>query len=96
MDFKKKLKHAFRAIGKSPIVYNLIGTVAYVYSWIIGRTASLDIQGQEEFEQLIEENDGGFSGINIEKSVDSKDYEIIFMLDTTDYEFNYTITITFK
>lgn len=59
MDFKKKLKHAFRAIGKSPIAYNLIGTVAYVYSWIIGRTASLDIQGQEEFEQLIDENDGG-------------------------------------
>ena len=59
MNFKKKLKHALRAIGKSPVVYNLIGSIAYVYAWIIGRTASLDIQGQGEFEQLIEDNDGG-------------------------------------
>ena len=59
MEFKKKLKHFYRTIGKSPFVYNLIGSVAYIYAWIIGRTASLDIQGQEEFEKLIEDNDGG-------------------------------------
>ena len=59
MEFKKKIRHIIKELGKKPFVYELAGSVAYIYAWIIGKTSSFELEGQEEFEKLIEDNDGG-------------------------------------
>jgi lysophospholipid acyltransferase (LPLAT)-like uncharacterized protein len=59
MDLKKKIRNAIKELGKKPFVYELAGSLAYIYAWIIGKTSSFELEGQEEFEKLIEENDGG-------------------------------------
>lgn len=59
MEFKKKIRHIIKELGKKPFVYELAGSVAYIYAWLIGKTSSFELEGQEEFEKLIEDNDGG-------------------------------------
>lgn len=59
MNLKKKFKHFLRYIGRMPVLLNLIGISAGIYVWLVGKTSRFDIQGQEEFEQLIKEHNGG-------------------------------------
>lgn len=59
MNFKRKIRNFIKFIGKSPIVFNTIGYLAFLYTWFVGKTSSFDISGQEEFINLIDENDGG-------------------------------------
>lgn len=59
MSLKKRIKHIVRWFGKSaPVVY-LIGTVAYIYSWLVGKTGKFEVHGQQEFEDMIAQNNGG-------------------------------------
>lgn len=54
-----KLKDFLKAAGKKPFVLNLIGVLAYIYTWLVGKTGRFDVQGQKEFEELIAAHDGG-------------------------------------
>ena len=59
MNLKKKIKHLIRDFMRLPIMLNIIGTLAGVYVWLVGKTGNFDVQGQEEFEQLIAKHNGG-------------------------------------
>lgn len=59
MDFKKSLKHCCKGVAKSRWVLETIGRLAFTYAWLVGKTGRFDVQGVSEFEQLVEENDGG-------------------------------------
>ena len=41
------------------MVINLIGLLAYLYTWLVAKTGKFELHKQEEFENLIEENNGG-------------------------------------
>lgn len=59
MKLKMKIKKILKAWGRTPVVLYLIGTLAGFYVWLVGKTGRFDIQGQEEFEKLVADNDGG-------------------------------------
>lgn len=59
MEIKRTVKHILRDIGRLPAVLYLIGTLAGFYVWLVGKTGRFDVHGQEEFERLVAENDGG-------------------------------------
>lgn len=59
MSLKKKFKHLIKGIGRTtPVVYT-IGTIAFFYSWLVGKTGHFDVHGQKEFEDMIAEHNGG-------------------------------------
>lgn len=37
----------------------MIALLAFIYTWLVGKTGKFEIHGQQEFEKLIEENNGG-------------------------------------
>lgn len=59
MVLKKKIKHLIKDFMRLPIMLNMIGSLAGSYVWLVGKTGKFDVQGLDEFEQLIKENDGG-------------------------------------
>ena len=59
MKLKGKIKNILKSLGRTPIVLYLIGTLAGIYVWLVGKTGRFDIQGQKEFEKLVADNDGG-------------------------------------
>lgn len=58
-NIKDKFKIVIKGLGKKPFVSNFIGFVAFVYTWLVGKTSKFDVQGMREFEKLVEEKDGG-------------------------------------
>lgn len=46
-------------ITKQPFVFDMLGRIAAGYVWLVGKTGHFVVNGQKEFEQLIEQNDGG-------------------------------------
>ena len=56
---RKKIKHLLKWFGRTRLVTFLIGSLAYLYSWFVGKTGRFAIFGQQEFEQLIAQNNGG-------------------------------------
>lgn len=59
LNFKNCMKNMMKGIGKRPFVLNLIGDIAFAYTWLVGKTSKIEVQGMIEFEDLIEQNDGG-------------------------------------
>ncbi len=59
MDLKKKIKHLIRDFMRLPVILNMIGSLAGVYVWLVGKTGKFDVKGVEEFEHLIAEHNGG-------------------------------------
>lgn len=59
VPLKKKIKHLIRGIGRTAPVLYTMGTIAYVYSWLIGKTCKFELHGQQEFEDMIAANNGG-------------------------------------
>ncbi len=58
-SLKKKFKHLVKGIGRTAPVLYVIGTLAYVYSWLVGKTSRFDLHGQQEFEDMIAKYNGG-------------------------------------
>lgn len=59
MNLKKKIKHLIRDFFRLPFILNFIGSMAGFYVWLVGKTGKFEVQGQEEFEKLIADHDGG-------------------------------------
>lgn len=59
MEIKKTIKHLRQKITKQPFVFDMLGRIAAGYVWLVGKTGHFVVNGQKEFEQLIEQNDGG-------------------------------------
>ncbi|MCM1324535.1 MAG: DUF374 domain-containing protein [Acetobacter sp.] len=59
MNLKRTIKHFIRYIGRLPVVLYLIGTMAGVYVWLVGKTGRFDVQGIREFEEMIAKHNGG-------------------------------------
>lgn len=59
MNIRKKIKHALKDFGSLPRVLDFIGLAAFAYSWLVGKTGRFTVQGDKDFEQLIEKHDGG-------------------------------------
>ena len=59
MEIKKAIKHLRQKITKQPFVFDMLGKIAAGYVWLVGKTGHFVVNGQKEFEQLIEQNDGG-------------------------------------
>lgn len=53
------VKHGIKWVGRTPPVLNLIGLLTFLYTWLVAKTGKFELHGQEEFEQLIAENNGG-------------------------------------
>jgi len=59
VGLRKRIKRCIRWLIRTPLVLNAISFVAYTYTWLIGKTCKFEIHGQQEFEDLIAENNGG-------------------------------------
>lgn len=59
MNFKKIFKDKLKAIGKKKAVLEIIGGLAFMYTWLVGKTGKFEVCGQKEFEGLIAAHDGG-------------------------------------
>lgn len=60
MNVKNLIKKNLKALGKKPAVLNFIGTIAFCYVWLVGKTSRFENHGSfKEFYDLIQENDGG-------------------------------------
>lgn len=53
------VKHSIKWVGRTRPVLNTIALMAYIYTWLVGKTGKFEVHGQQEFENLIAENDGG-------------------------------------
>ena len=58
MKFKRKIKDYIKAIGKKPAVLNFIGSLAYLYTYLVGKTSSFKVNGLDEFAKLIQKHNG--------------------------------------
>lgn len=59
MNVKNVIKKHFKALGKKPAVLNLIGTVAFCYTWLVGKTSRFENTYHfKDFDTLIQQNDG--------------------------------------
>lgn len=58
-SLKKITKPFVKWIGRSTPVLYIVGSIAYVYSWLVGKTSHFEIHGQQEFEDTITQNNGG-------------------------------------
>lgn len=58
MNIKRKLKDAIKSFGKKPSTLNFIGFIAYIYTWLVGKTSSIKTTGFNEFDELIEKHNG--------------------------------------
>ena len=56
---KHNIKHTLRWFLRTQVVLWLIGFIAYIYTWLVGKTGKFEVHGQEEFEDLIKNNEGG-------------------------------------
>lgn len=59
MKPKKIIKHAIRWLGRTAPVLYLIGKMAYLYSYLVGKTGKFEVHGIDELDKLYVENDGG-------------------------------------
>ena len=59
VGLRKRIKRGIRWVIRTPVVLSSISFLAYVYTWLIGKTSKFELHGQQEFEDLIAENDGG-------------------------------------
>ena len=59
MEIKKTIKHLRQKITKQPFVFDLLGCIAAFYVWLVGKTGHFVVNGQKEFEALIEQYNGG-------------------------------------
>ncbi len=55
---KKKIKHLLKAILRSKLIYNLIGYIAFVYVWFVGKTSTCDISPILKSHKDAQETDG--------------------------------------
>lgn len=58
-SFRHYVKHSIKWLVRTRLILNFIGFVAYVYTWLVGKTGRFEVHGQEEFEHLIDDNNGG-------------------------------------
>ncbi len=59
MKLKKAFKHLRQNLLKNPVVLDWLGGMAYFYTRFVGATGKFEIEGLEEFEKLVADNDGG-------------------------------------
>ena len=59
MEIKKTIKHLRQKLIKRPFVFDMLGRIAALYVWLVGKTGNFVVNGQKEFEQLVADNDGG-------------------------------------
>jgi len=59
ISLKGRIKLFIKGIGKKPFVLNLIGCIAFIYTWLVGKTSKFDVEGMREFEKLVDEKNGG-------------------------------------
>lgn len=53
------IKHSIKWVGRTRPVLNTIALIAFIYTWLVGKTGKFEVHGQKEFENLIADNDGG-------------------------------------
>ena len=58
MEFKHNLKHLRQKITKQPFVFDFIGKMAALYVRLVGKTSDFSVKGLDEFEKLIQDNNG--------------------------------------
>ncbi len=59
MEIKKTIKHLRQKVTKQPYVFDLLGRIAALYVWLVGKTGDFVVNGLKEFEELIERYNGG-------------------------------------
>jgi len=59
MKRKKIIKHALRWLGRTTPVLYLAGKLAYLYSYLVGKTGKFDVYGLDEMERTYAQNNGG-------------------------------------
>ena len=59
VPIKKKIKHLLKAILRSKLVFSLIGYIAFIYVWIIGKTSSYDLSPIKKAQKELQNQDGG-------------------------------------
>lgn len=56
---QKRLKRALKSIFKSTIFLNLIGYIAFLYTYLVGKTGTYDNQEVKQNSTLLKEHNGG-------------------------------------
>lgn len=59
ITFKKKLKQLSKNIFKSSFFLNLMGYIAFIYTYIVGKTGSYDNSEVKKYSDLLIQNNGG-------------------------------------
>ena len=59
VSLRRRIKRGIRWVIRTPIILSTISFLAYAYTWLIGKTCKFELHGQQEFEDLIAENNGG-------------------------------------
>ncbi|MBP5698956.1 MAG: lysophospholipid acyltransferase family protein [Alphaproteobacteria bacterium] len=60
MTIKKRIKHWIKWLGRTKAVIWLIGELAFIYSWLVGKTGKFELYDQQQaFEKLMDDNNGG-------------------------------------
>mgnify|MGYP002851918839 CR=1 FL=1 len=53
------VKHSIKWVGRTRLVLGIISGLAFLYTWLVGKTGRFEVHGQEEFENMVAEHDGG-------------------------------------
>lgn len=59
MSLKKIIKHMVRWLGRTAPVLYLIGKMAYLYSYLVGKTGKFEVHGADEMDAIYTQNNGG-------------------------------------